>query len=90
MIFNFLIRYITDTEFQDRKAQLIDLLTGTNGASRKGAPNNLPVANERVDREPTGGCPRVVPSRPPNFSLIESEAAIRHEFNRATQTVPLF
>lgn len=63
--------FITEEEYKERSAQLIDELTGTVGASLSKIPSVQLKKNVR---------------EPPDFSQIKPEAAIRHYFDTNTHT----
>jgi hypothetical protein len=66
--------FISKTEYRDRKAQLIDELTGTTCTRVSNDDGTVSATRYLKAQE---GLPVVVPRPPPDFAEIESEKAIR-------------
>lgn len=90
--------FITESEYKERRSQIIDELTGTHSSSAAmmetaSTAGNTATMNtqqrvaRRRRRQKRVSSSMVVPRPPPtNFEVIPAERAIKHQFNLATRT----
>jgi len=87
--------YLTKTEFAERKAQLIDQMTGTTlgrstgvgtmGTIPTGRSVSIVSRNNRMDG-PAMALPTIIPKPPPDFAIVTPEKAIKFEYDLTSKT----
>jgi len=68
--------FITEEEYQERKSQIIDQLTGTSASNSRTASKPFKKDNGPV----------IAPRSPPDFSKIQEEEVVKHSFDTITGT----
>jgi len=75
--------FITKEEYQERKVQLIDEMTGT---TLTRSAESRAVTSTRARRKEYDHIPAIIPKGPPNFDLIPAENATKLTFDLTTRT----
>jgi len=75
--------FISKEEYNERRAQLIDDMTGTR-STHSGTVGHSTITRTRIGRNKAVNYPPVVPRPPPDFTKIESEHALKYTYDLAT------